>query len=57
MLELAVVLFLVSIAAGYFGFTGVASGARTAAKVLFFIVVAVFLVILVFGVFMGVLVL
>jgi uncharacterized membrane protein YtjA (UPF0391 family) len=57
MLELAVVFFLVSIAAGYFGFTGVASGARTVAKVLFFIAVAVFLVVLIFGVFMGVLVL
>jgi uncharacterized membrane protein YtjA (UPF0391 family) len=56
MLKWAVIFFLVSLAAGYFGFTGVASGARSIAKVLFFIAIAIFLVILIFGVFLGVLV-
>lgn len=56
MLEWAVIFFLISIAAGFFGFRGVASGTRTIAKVLFFIAVAIFLVILIFGVFLGTLV-
>jgi uncharacterized membrane protein YtjA (UPF0391 family) len=53
MLKWAIIFFVVSVIAGFFGFTGVASGARSVAKVLFFIAVAVFLVVLVFGVFMG----
>ena len=56
MLELAVILFLVSLAAGFFGFTGVASTTRTIAKVLFFIVLAAFLIVIVFGVMLGMLV-
>jgi len=40
----------------FFGFSGVAAGSRSIAKVLFFIALAIFLVILVFGVFLGVLV-
>jgi uncharacterized membrane protein YtjA (UPF0391 family) len=39
-----------------FGFTGVASTTRTVAKVLFFIALAVFLLVLVFGVMLGMLV-
>lgn len=56
MLKWAFVFFVISLVAGYFGFTGVASGARSIAKVLFFIAIAVFLVILIFGVFLGMLV-
>lgn len=56
MLQLAVVLFLVSLVAGFFGFTGVASTTRTIAKVLFFIVLAAFLIVIVFGVMLGMLV-
>ncbi len=56
MLKWAIVFFVISLVAGFFGFTGVASGARSIAKVLFFIALAIFLVILVFGVFLGVLV-
>ena len=56
MLKWAIVFFVISLVAGFFGFTGVASGARAIAKVLFFIALAIFLVILVFGVFLGVLV-
>jgi uncharacterized membrane protein YtjA (UPF0391 family) len=37
-------------------FSGVAEGSRTTAKVLFFIALAIFLIVLVFGVLLGVLV-
>ena len=49
MLKWALIFFLISIVAGIFGFTGVASGARSISRILFFlalIVAAVFLVIL-----------
>lgn len=56
MLKWAIIFFVISLIAGYFGFTGVASTTRTIAKVLFFIALAIFLVILIFGVLLGVLV-
>lgn len=56
MLKWAIIFFIVSLVAGFFGFTGVASGAKSIAKVLFFIAIVIFLVVLVFGVFMGTLV-
>jgi uncharacterized membrane protein YtjA (UPF0391 family) len=56
MLKWAVIFFLISVVAGFFGFTGVASGARTVAKVLFFIALAIFLIVVVFGVMLGTLV-
>jgi uncharacterized membrane protein YtjA (UPF0391 family) len=56
MIKWAIIFFVISLIAGFFGFTGVASGARSVAKVLFFIGMAIFLVILIFGVFMGTLV-
>lgn len=56
MLKWAAIFFIISLIAGLFGFTGIASGARGIAKFLFFIALAIFLVILIFGVFMGVLV-
>lgn len=56
MLKWAIIFFVISVIAGFFGFTGVASGARGIAKVLFFIAIAIFLIILVFGVMFGVLV-
>jgi uncharacterized membrane protein YtjA (UPF0391 family) len=55
-LKFALIFFVISLIAGAFGFTGVASGARTIAKVLFFIALAIFLIILVFGVMLGMLV-
>ena len=42
-----------AVEAGVFGFTGVASGARSISKTLFFIAIAFFLIVLVFGVFLG----
>lgn len=56
MLKWALIFFVISLVAGYFGFTGVASTTRTVAKVLFFIALAVFLIVLVFGVMLGMLV-
>jgi uncharacterized membrane protein YtjA (UPF0391 family) len=56
MLKWAIIFFIISLIAGVFGFTGVASGARSIAKVLFFIALVIFLIVLVFGVFLGTLV-
>lgn len=56
MLEWAAIFFVISLVAGFFGFSGVSSGARSVAKILFFVAIAIFLVILIFGVFLGMLV-
>jgi uncharacterized membrane protein YtjA (UPF0391 family) len=56
MLKWALIFFLISVVAGIFGFTGVASTTRSIAKVLFFLALAVFLIVLVFGVWLGTLV-
>jgi uncharacterized membrane protein YtjA (UPF0391 family) len=47
MLKWALIFFLISLVAGFFGFTNVAAGARTVSKILFFIAIAIFLVLLV----------
>jgi uncharacterized membrane protein YtjA (UPF0391 family) len=57
MLKWAIIFFVISLIAGFLGFTGVASTTRTIAKVFFFIFLAIFLVVLIFGVFLGVLIL
>ena len=56
MIKWAIIFFVISLIAGLFGFTGVASSARGIAKVLFYIALAIFLIVLILGVFMGVLV-
>lgn len=56
MLKLAIIFFIVSIIAGFFGFTNIAAGAKGIAKILFFIALTIFLIILVFGVLLGVMV-
>jgi uncharacterized membrane protein YtjA (UPF0391 family) len=56
MLKWAILFFLISLVAGYFGFSGVASGSRKIAKVLFAIALLIFLVVLIFGVLLGTLV-
>ena len=56
MIKWAIIFFVISLVAGFFGFSGVAAGSRKIAKVLFFIALAIFLVVLVFGVLLGVLV-
>ena len=57
MIKWAIIFFLVSVVAGVLGFTDVASGARTISKVLFFIALVIFLIVLVFGILLGMLVL
>ena len=54
-LKWALIFFVISLVAGFFGFTGVASGAKSVAKVLFFLALAIFLIVLIFGVFLGML--
>lgn len=56
MLKWAAIFFVISLIAGFFGFTNVAAGSRSIAKVLFFIALTIFLIVLVFGVMLGVLV-
>jgi len=56
MLKWALIFFVISLVAGFFGFTGVASGAKSIAKMLFFIAIVIFLIVLIFGVFLGTLV-
>lgn len=56
MLKWAIIFFLISLVAGFFGFTNIAAGTRGIAKVLFYIALAIFMVILVFGVMLGMLV-
>jgi uncharacterized membrane protein YtjA (UPF0391 family) len=53
MLKWALIFFLVSIVAGIFGFTNIAAGAATIARVLFFIALAIMLVFLVLGLMAG----
>lgn len=56
MLKWAIIFFIISLVAGFFGFSGVASGTRTIAKVLFAIALVIFLIVLIFGVLLGTLV-
>ena len=53
MLKWALIFFLISIVAGLFGFTNIAAGARTVAKMLFFIAIAVMLVFLILALAAG----
>lgn len=56
MLKLAIIFFIISLVAGIFGFTNVATGAKSIAKVLFFLALTIFAIVLIFGVLLGVLV-
>lgn len=53
MLKWALIFFIIAIVAGLFGFTGIAAGAATIAKWLFFIAVAIFILFLVLGLVAG----
>ncbi len=53
MIKWAIIFFIISLIAGFFGFTGVAAGSRSIAKVLFFIAIVIFLIVLIFGVMLG----
>ena len=56
MLYWTAVFFVIALLAAFFGFGGIAAGAAGIAKILFFVAVAIFLVVLIFGVLLGVLV-
>ena len=53
MIKWAIVFAIISIIAGVFGFTGIAAGSAAVAKILFFIALAIFVVLLVIGLFVG----
>ena len=56
MIKLAIIFFIISLIAGLLGFTEISAGAAGIAKILFFIAVTIFLIVLIFGVLLGVLV-
>ena len=56
MLKLAIIFFIISLIAGFFGFTNIAAGAKGIAKIMFYVALVIFLVVLVFGVLLGVMV-
>ncbi len=49
MLRWALIFFVISLIAGIFGFTGVAAGSAAIAKTLFFLTLALFVILLVAG--------
>ena len=53
MLKWALIFFLISLVAGFFGFTGVAAGAATLAKVLFFLCLAIAVAVVIAAVMVG----
>ncbi len=53
MLRWALIFLLISIIAGAMGFTGIAAGAGAAARVLFFLALTLFLVLLIAGLVIG----
>lgn len=53
MLKLAIFFFIISLIAGVLGFTDIARGARKIARIFFFIALAIFLLVLIFGVMLG----
>ena len=56
MIKLALFLFVISVVTGLLGFTKISGAAAGIAKFLFFVALAVFLIVLVFGVMLGTLV-
>ena len=53
MLRWALIFFVISLVAGVFGFTGIAQGARSIAKTLFFIAIALFVLFVILAVTIG----
>ena len=53
MLKWALIFFIIAVVAAIFGFGGIAAGAATIAKWLFFIAVAIFVIFLVMGLVAG----
>ena len=57
MLKLALVFFVVSLLAGFFGFSGVSRATAGIAKVLFFVAAAIFVICIALALFAGSLIL
>ncbi|BAL24954.1 DUF1328 domain-containing protein [Azoarcus sp. KH32C] len=55
MIKWAIIFFVISLIAGLFGFTNISAGAAGISKVLFVIALVIFLIVLIFGVGLGVL--
>ncbi len=53
LLKWAVIFFVVSLIAAVFGFTGIAAGAAEIAKVLFYLFLAIFVILLIAGLVIG----
>jgi uncharacterized membrane protein YtjA (UPF0391 family) len=53
MLKWALIFFLISVVAGFLGFTKIAAGAQTISKWLFFIAIAVFILFLILALVAG----
>ncbi len=53
MLRLALIFFVISLIAGVFGFTGIAQGARSIAKTLFFIAIGLFVLFVILAFALG----
>ena len=53
MIKWALIFAIISIVAGLFGFTGIAADSASIARILFFIALAIFAVLLVLGLFVG----
>ena len=53
LLKWAAIFFLIAMVAAAFGFTGVAEGATEVAKILFYIFLAIFVVVLIAGLVVG----
>ncbi len=53
LLKWALICLLISLIAGAFGYTGIARGAATASKILFFIFLVLFIVILILAIAAG----
>ena len=53
MIKWAIIFALISVMAGIFGFTGVSADSAAIAKVLFFIALAIFVILLAIGIFVG----
>jgi len=56
MIKWAIIFFLISLVTGFLGFTNISGAAKGISKILFFIAIVIFLVVLVFGLMLGMLV-
>jgi uncharacterized membrane protein YtjA (UPF0391 family) len=53
MIKWAIIFALISVVAGIFGFTGISADSAAIAKVLFFIALAIFVILLIVGLVIG----